>query len=198
MTDGAIDSKGAASNSAWAAPAPAIGQRARVMEALLFLSDEPLPVGKLAELACCDLDEARQAVDLLERQLDDRGINIFRGEDGIELVTAADLAEQLQQMSEEGPTSRLSRPLLETLAAISYLQPATRAEVEHLRGVNCSRAIYALLASDLIEEFGLRDEPGGPVEYVTTSKLLLSLGLRSKEELGQLLERTRPSNLGEQ
>lgn len=198
MSDEAIDAQGSASDSAGADTAPAIGQRARVMEALLFLSDEPLPVGKLAELTRCDVDEARQTVDLLERQLDDRGINIFRGDDGIELVTAPDLAEQVQQISEEGPTSRLSRPLLETLAAISYLQPATRAEVEHLRGVNCSRAIYALLASDLIEEIGVRDEPGEPVEYVTTSKLLLSLGLRSKEELGQLFERSRPSNLGEQ
>ena len=80
------------------------------------------------------MDEAREAIDLLERQLDDRGINIFRGDDGIELVTAADLAEHLQQLEGEGPTSRLSRPLLETLAAISYLQPTTRAEVEHLRG----------------------------------------------------------------
>ena len=197
MTDEAKNAQRAASSSSSADTAPAIGQRARVIEALLFLSDEPLPVGRLAELARCDVDEARQAVDLLERQLDDRGINIFRGDDGIELVTAADLAEHLRQMREEGPASRLSRPLLETLAAISYLQPATRAEVEHLRGVNCSRAIYALLASDLIEEIGTRDEPGGPAEYVTTSKLLLSLGLGSKEELGQLLESNSPSNLGE-
>ena len=111
-------------------------------------------------------------------------------------MTAADLAEHLQQLEEEGPTSRLSRPLLETLAAISYLQPTTRAEVEHLRGVNCAKAIYALLASDLVEEIGTRDEPGRPVEYVTTSKLLLSLGLRSKEDLGRLLESNRPPNLG--
>ena len=198
MSDETVESELLTSDSNWPGLAPTIGQRARVIEALLFLSDEPLPVGKLADLARCRLDEARQAVDLLERQLDDRGINLFRGDDGIELVTAADLAEHLQPMREEGPTSRLSRPLLETLAAISYLQPATRAEVEHLRGVNCSRAIYALLASDLIEEIGLRDEPGGPAEYVTTSKLLLSLGLRSKEELGQLLESKRPSNLGGQ
>lgn len=197
MTDETVETRRPTSDSIWTEAAPAMVRRARVIEALLFLSDEPLPIGKLAELARCDLDEARQAIDLLERQLDDRGINLFRGGDGIELVTAADLAEYLQPLREVGPASRLSRPLLETLAAISYLQPATRAEVEHLRGVNCSRAIYALLAADLIEEIGLRDEPGAPAEYVTTSKLLLSLGLRSKEELGQLLESKRPSNLHE-
>ena len=198
MTDESSYIQGSASSPTGLDAGEAIGQRARVIEALLFLSEEPLPIGKLADLARCDVDEARRAVDLLETQLDDRGINLFRGDDGIELVTAADLAEHLQQMQEIGPASRLSRPLLETLAAISYLQPATRAEVEHLRGVNCSRAIYALLASDLIEEIGLRDEPGGPPEYVTTSKLLLSLGLRSKEELGQLLESKHSPDRGEQ
>ena len=198
MTDEIVETHRPTPDSTWTEPAPVIGHRARVLEALLFLSDEPQPIGKLAELARCDLDEVRQAIDLLERQLDGRGINLFRGADGIELVTAADLSEHLQPLREVGPASRLSRPLLETLAAISYLQPATRGEVEHLRGVNCSRAIYALLASDLIEEIGLRDEPGAPAEYVTTSKLLLSLGLRSKEELGQLLEDKRLSSDGMQ
>ena len=196
MSDELIDTRHFSSDSTWPEVTSPIGQRARVIEALLFVSTEPLSIGKLADLARCQVDEARQAIDLLERQLDDRGINIFRGDDGIELVTAADLAEHLQQLEEEGPTSRLSRPLLETLAAISYLQPTTRAEVEHLRGVNCAKAIYALLASDLVEEIGTRDEPGRPVEYVTTSKLLLSLGLRSKEDLGRLLESNRPPNLG--
>lgn len=194
MTGEIVDTHSATLDPTWTEAERAIGQRSRLIEALLFLSDEPIPTGKLAELARCDLDEVRQAIDLLERQLDGRGITLFRGADGIELVTAADLAEHLQPLREVGPASRLSRPLLETLAAISYLQPATRGEVEQLRGVNCSRAIYALLASDLIEEIGLRDEPGAPAEYVTTSKLLLSLGLRSKEELGQLLENKRLSS----
>ncbi len=164
---------------------------ARVMEALVFASDKPLSLATLAEIARCSPDEAKEAADLLESQLAERGINLFRHLDSFALVTAPDLAGYIERLQGAEPAERLTPSLMETLAAVSYLQPATRAEVENLRGVNCAKAIYTLQAMEMIEEAGLRDEPGQPAEYVTTGKFLLSLGLRSNDELAGLLNAGR-------
>ncbi len=82
---------------------------------------------------------------------------------------------------------RLSPAALETLAVIAYRQPATRAEVEAIRGVNCDQTIYTLASRRLIEERGRRDAPGRPILYGTTWEFLECFGLASLNELPRAL-----------
>ncbi len=82
---------------------------------------------------------------------------------------------------------RLSPASLETLAVIAYRQPATRAEVEAIRGVNCDQTIYTLMSRRLIEERGRKELPGRPILYGTTWEFLECFGLASLDELPRVL-----------
>src|SRR5688500_8742993 len=150
--------------------------------ALLFAADEPLPVGDLARIL-----EIRAAhLQRILRTLMDRppaGLLLQRDDDRLQLVTAPDSARFVRRLRGLEDQARLSRAALEVLAVVAYRQPATRAEIEAIRGVNGDRALSTLLARGLIAEVGRRDTVGRPVLFGTTIGFLEHLGLRSLADL---------------
>jgi segregation and condensation protein B len=155
------------------------------LTALLFAADEPLPLDDLARLL-----EIRQPVlQRVVRQLADQpppGLLLQRDDDRLQLVTAPASARYIRRLRGLEDQARLSRAALEVLAVIAYRQPATRAEIEAIRGVNGDRALATLLARGLVAEVGRRDTVGRPVMFGTTLAFLEHLGLRSLDDLPTL------------
>jgi segregation and condensation protein B len=155
------------------------------LTALLFAADEPLELDELAKLL-----EVRAAVlQRVAKQLAEApppGLLLQRDEDRVQLVTAPASARYIRRLRGLEDQARLSRAALEVLAVVAYRQPATRAEIESIRGVNGDRALATLLARGLVAEVGRRDAIGRPVEFGTTLGFLEHLGLRSLDDLPKL------------
>ncbi len=164
-------------------------ERLRRLEAVLFMAREPLSSRKLARFA--DLEDGKQARSLvrtLNRQYDELG-RAFRVEEvggGFQLRTRAQFADWLRRLGHAGSPVRLSAPAMETLAVVAYRQPVLRAEVEAIRGVQCSEILKQLMALDLVRIAGRSDELGRPYLYGTTRRFLEVFGLRSLDQLPQV------------
>jgi segregation and condensation protein B len=119
----------------------------------------------------------------------DRGVRILRLAGGYQMVTRPDLAEGVARFL-AGPAgkSRLSRAALETVAIVAYKQPATQADVEAVRGVNCDGVLKTLLDRKLIKEKGRKNVPGRPFLYGTTDGFLHYFGLNALDDLPPLEE----------
>ncbi|WP_421760127.1 SMC-Scp complex subunit ScpB [Devosia sp.] len=158
----------------------------RVLEALLFASTEPLTPEDIAPY----LGEGADVPLLLERLVEryrGRGVNLVRRGDKWAFRTASDLALMLRR--EETESRQLSRAALEVLAIIAYHQPATRAEVEEVRGVQSGGATFdILMQTGWIRMRGRRRTPGRPVTYGTTDTFLDHFGLESLSDLPGLEE----------
>lgn len=159
-----------------------------LLESLLFVADQPVSVGDLARV----LDLSRPAVDRALKDLDQslagRGLRLQRVGNQAQLVTAPEAAAFIQRFLGLESTARLSRPALETLSIIAYRQPATRPEIEALRGVNAEGAVRTLLARGLVAPLGRRDTVGQPVEYGTTFQFLEYFGISGLHELPPLTQ----------
>jgi segregation and condensation protein B len=150
--------------------------------AILFAADEPLTIAELGRL----LEVRPSQVNRAARMLADSpppGLLVQRDGDRLQLVTAPASARYIRRLRGLDEQARLSRAALEVLAVVAYQQPATRAEIEAIRGVNGDRALSTLLARGLIEEVGRRETVGRPVEFGTTIGFLEHLGLRSLDDL---------------
>jgi segregation and condensation protein B len=159
------------------------------LEAVLFLSRQPLGSRRLAQLAdLADGTEARTLVRLLNRLYDGRA-SAFRVEEvagGFRLLTRAKFAPWLTRRHPMGVQLRFSGPALETLAVIAYRQPVMRADIEAIRGVQCDEVLRQLIEMDLVRVVGRAEELGRPLLYGTTRRFLEVFGLRHLEELPQL------------
>ena len=168
-----------------APPAPA-EQNLRIIEALLFASTEPLASSAFAP----HLEEGADIDSLLAMLAEryaGRGVNLVRRGDKWAFRTAEDLGFLLRR--EETESRNLSRAALETLAIIAYHQPATRAEVEEVRGVATGKGTLDLLMeAGWIRMRGRRRTPGRPVTYGTTEAFLDHFGLDSLADLPGLEE----------
>ncbi len=158
----------------------------RVIEALLFASDEPLCVGEMAPF----LEEgvnAEQLLDQLARQYAGRGVNLVQRGERWAFRTAADLGFLLRRTEKE--TRSMSRAALETMAIIAYHQPVTRAEIEEIRGVASGRGtLDMLMEAGWVRMRGRRRTPGRPVTYGTTPEFLDHFSLSSLGDLPGLEE----------
>lgn len=167
-------------------PAEVEERNLRVLEALLFASTEPLAPEDIAPY----LGEGADVPLLLERLVEryrGRGVNLVRRGDKWAFRTASDLA--LMMRREETESRQLSRAALEVLAIIAYHQPATRAEVEEVRGVQSGGATFdILMQTGWIRMRGRRRTPGRPVTYGTTDTFLDHFGLESLSDLPGLDE----------
>ncbi len=161
--------------------APPIAEQARMVEAILFASAEPVSLAELAARMPHGADPAEALVDLRKRY-EGRGVNLVRVGDAWAMRTAPDLGFLMQKEVVE--TRKLSRAAIETLAIIAYHQPATRAEIEEIRGVAVSRGtVDQLLELDWIRFGRRRMTPGRPVTFVVTGKFLDHFGLESARDL---------------
>ncbi|WKZ38057.1 MAG: SMC-Scp complex subunit ScpB [Anaerolineales bacterium] len=156
------------------------------IEAMLFVSAEPVPLGQLAQA----LDVAPSVVERGLKELEDsllpRGLRLQRNAGRVQLTTSAELAPLVEKFLGLEAVTHLSRAALETLAIIAYQQPVTRPQVDSIRGVNSDAMLKSLLSKGLIQESGRTDGPGRPILYSTTPEFLQHFGLNSIMELPPL------------
>ncbi|HEY0034685.1 MAG TPA: SMC-Scp complex subunit ScpB [Devosia sp.] len=158
----------------------------RILEALLFASAEPLSAGQMSVYLKLGVDTERLLLTLQQRY-NDRGVNLVRRAGKWAFRTAEDLGFLLRR--EEQETRPLSRAALETLSIIAYHQPATRAEIEEIRGVATGKGtLDLLLETGWIRMRGRRRTPGRPVTYGTTESFLDHFGLEALSDLPGLEE----------
>jgi segregation and condensation protein B len=156
------------------------------LEAVLFLSREPLSAQRLAQLAVLpEGTKIRILLQNLNEQYDRRqsAFRIMEVAGGFQLRTRPEFAPWLVRMQEVPVTVRLSNPVIETLVVIAYRQPVPRAEIERLRGVQCGELIRQLLDRDLVKIVGHSEELGRPFLYGTTKNFLQVFGLGNLNDL---------------
>jgi segregation and condensation protein B len=172
-------------------------QLTNTLEALIFASPQPLSrlhlrqiltrlhgEAEAAETALAGLDEA---INLLRQRWQSRsgGFELIDVAEGLAFRSAAEFGDALRAMREQKP-QRLSRPALETLAIVAYRQPATKPEIDHIRGVDCGGTLKLLLERELIRIVGKKEEPGRPLCYGTTKDFLNLFSLPSLQGLPSL------------
>ena len=160
----------------------------RIIEAILFAAGEPVEAARLAMAAECDPDEVEAAAKALMDRLafERRGIRVVRLENAYQMCSSSEMSGYITKALETRKPPKLSASQLETLTIISYYQPATKAYVEQIRGVDSSYSVGALLNKHLIEECGRLNVPGRPILYRTTADFLRTFGLESLDELPEI------------
>jgi segregation and condensation protein B len=163
-----------------------------VIEGALLVAGRPLNIdallGLFDEMERPERSDMRAALDELEQDFADRGIELKETASGYRIQVKASVGERVSRLFEERP-QRYSRALLETLALIAYRQPLTRGEIEDVRGVSVSSNIMKTLQDrGWVRVVGHRDVPGRPALYATTRTFLDYFGLKSLDELPTLAE----------
>lgn len=163
-----------------------------ILEAAIFISNEPVSVERLSQLFSPEEQISNQAIrqilQTLEEEYHSRTIELKKVATGYRFQVKGEIALRLAGWTEE-PPARYSRALLETLSLIAYKQPITRAEIEDIRGVAVSSHIIRTLQErDWIKAVGQRDVPGKPTLYGTTPKFLNDMNLPNLSALPALLE----------
>ncbi len=156
------------------------------IEAMLFVSAEPVPVQQLSQALDVTASVVERGLKELEESLQARGLRLQRNAGRVQLTTAPELAGLVETFLGLEAVTHLSRAALETLAIIAYQQPVTRPQVDSIRGVNSDGMLKSLLSKGLILESGRTDGPGRPILYSTTPEFLQHFGLNSLMELPPL------------
>ncbi len=162
-----------------------------ILEALLFVSHEPLSVDRLvAVLGRVSKAEVVEALRCLGADYNQAGrsLQLVELAGGFRIVTRSDVAPWVKRLDKVKAAPKLSRSALESLAIVAYKQPIVRAEVEEIRGVETSSVLRTLLERKLVRMMGRMDVPGRPILYGTTKYFLEHFGLRDLSELPPLRE----------
>ncbi len=162
-----------------------------VIEALLFVSSEPVSVARLASvIGNVSKAEVESALKTIQDHLnqDGRGIQLVKVAGGYRLATKPDCAPWLKRLDKAKVSQKLSRSALESLAIIAYKQPLVRAEIEEIRGVETSGVLRTLLERKLVRIVGRKEVPGRPIMYGTTKFFLEHFGLQDLSQLPPLRE----------
>lgn len=171
----------------------------RVIEAVLLVAAEPVPLSELKKLFDQEFDDDtwQALLDDLRRDWSNRGVDLVRLASGWRFQTRPEYLVYIDRLKNE-KAPKYSRAVMETLAIIAYRQPVTRGDIEEIRGVAVSPNILKTLeARNWIDAVGHRDAPGRPALYATTPTFLDDLGLRSLTELPPLNEIERVMDLGQ-
>ena len=164
--------------------------RRGILEALLFVAEEPLPLAKLQEiLEDADASQTETSLRDLALRLEGEGHGLMVQEvaGGFRLATRPETHAFVQKLQQVKP-ARLSRAALETLAIIAYRQPITRAEIEAIRGVAVDGVLRTLLERELIRMMGRKAEAGRPMLYGTSVQFLEHFGMKDLGDLPTLRE----------
>ena len=158
----------------------------RIIEALLFVSEEPLSLDALKEIT--DIKEGKVVRELVEElnqeyASEKRSFGIRNIANGYQIYTYPEYAPWVKKMFKSKREAWLSTPALETLAIIAYRQPMTRSEIEFIRGVSVEGVLNTLLERGLIKTMGRKDVVGRPIIYGTTKFFLKHFGLNTLNEL---------------
>ncbi|HSL04452.1 MAG TPA: SMC-Scp complex subunit ScpB, partial [Nitrospiraceae bacterium] len=199
-TESAIEGNGVTDDTATAAATEVVNSQAAaidarelkaILEAVLFVSPEPVPVARLMSIVgTVSKTEVVQALEVLTHDLDQegRGIQLVQVAGGYRLVTKQEYGPWLKRMDKAKAAQKLSRSALESLAIIAYKQPLVRAEIEEIRGVETSGVLRTLCERKLVRIVGRKDVPGRPIMYGTTKFFLEHFGLQDLSQLPPLRE----------
>jgi len=160
----------------------------RAVMAVLFAAGEPVSAQRLSESLETDVEEIHRAAKVLMDELAfaRSGIRIVRLEDAYQMCSSAEMAPFVTKTLETRKPPKLSASQLETLTVVAYYQPATKAVIEQIRGVDSAYCVSALLTKKLICECGRLNVPGRPFLYKTTPDFLRVFGLQSLDELPEI------------
>lgn len=160
-------------------------ERAAVIEALIFVSDEPLSVKTIADVLKEDKETINEAVATLVEEFNGRqgGLQLREVAGGWQFATRPEFHEHVRAFLKTRPSAKLTIASLETLAVIAYRQPVTVPEILEIRGVQSPSSIKTLLDKKLIVAKGRKDTVGRPMMYGTSKDFLLQFGLKDLSEL---------------
>lgn len=145
-----------------------------------------MPINALATALDASNKEIEAALKELDETYAQRGMRLQRMNNRVQLVTAPEMASQVQKFLGLESINRLSNAAVETLAIIAYRQPITKPQIEMLRGVNCDGVMHTLEARNLIQELGRADTVGHPMRYGVTFDFLQYFGLQGTLDLPQI------------
>lgn len=165
-----------------------------LLEALLFAAPAPVTLTQLASTLAVTTRRVEIGLEELEIYYQQRGLRVQNHAGKVQLTTAAEIAPLVERFLGLEVTSRLSRAAVEALAIIAFHQPATRPQVDAIRGVNSDGVMRSLLNKGLLQEIGRAEGPGRPILYATTPEFLQHFGLNSLKELPPLPEVERQTN----
>ncbi|HJU93125.1 MAG TPA: SMC-Scp complex subunit ScpB [Pyrinomonadaceae bacterium] len=160
-------------------------ERAAVIEALIFVSDEPLSAKTIADVLKEDKEVISEALAALAQEFNGRngGLQLREVAGGWQFATRPEYHEHVRAFLKTRPSAKLTIASLETLAVIAYRQPVTVPEILEIRGVQSPSAIKTLLDKKLIVAKGRKDTIGRPMMYGTSKEFLLQFGLKDLSEL---------------
>lgn len=166
-------------------PARSTTDLVAAVEAIVFVSDEPVTTKLLADV----LDENKQAIEAAVEHLvteydgRDGGLQLREVAGGWQIATKTEYHEDVRNFLKTRPSAKLSLAALETLAVIAYKQPVTVPEILEIRGVQSASAIHTLLEKRLIVTKGHKETVGRPMLYGTSKEFLLQFGLKDLSDL---------------
>ena len=162
-----------------------ISEIVSIVEALIFVADEPITVKLLAEVLGEDKETVEAAVGELRGEYEQRegGLQLREIAGGWQISTRTEFHDEVRKFLKTRPNAKLSLAALETLAVIAYKQPATVPEILEIRGVQSASAIKTLLDKKLIVAKGRKETVGRPMQYGTSKDFLIQFGLKDLSEL---------------
>lgn len=158
------------------------------IEAILYVAGEPVEERSLSAALEVTQMELELALNQLESdyEFNRRGIRLLRFGKSVQLSTRPEYAPYVEKLLQPVQRQNLTQAAMETLAIIAYRQPATRGDIEAIRGVKCDYSVQSLMGKGLIEEAGRRDTLGHPMQFRTTDAFLRHFGISSLDELPQI------------
>lgn len=182
-----------------------------IVEALLYVSGEPVSITELQRVFDISAPEIRKSISQMAEEMKKagRGMIPYMTEDTVQFVTNSEYNEWVVKLLSPPEERTMSDSLLETLSVIAYRQPVTRADIESVRGVRCEYSVTQLLKQGLIVELGRKDCIGRSMQFGTTDAFLRKFGLsslrdlpplpiREDDEISQTGDRELPANTSSQ
>ncbi|VAX24336.1 Segregation and condensation protein B [hydrothermal vent metagenome] len=156
-----------------------------ILENLMFVSDGPIEVDRIASFVAGDADKAEitEALNELKEEYQERSLEIAEVAEGWRIQTRPEYAPWITMFYKMERGQKLSRASLETLAITAYRQPITRTEIDEIRGVDCGGVLRGLIDKTLVKTMGRRKVPGKPMMYGTTKRFLEYFGLAKLADL---------------
>jgi segregation and condensation protein B len=169
------------------------------VEAILFVTEAPVPTGELAEVLEVPIETVEELVRDLADELEARGsgLCVRHSAGGWRLYSRSEAFPYLERFSTTAGARRLSGAALEVLAVIAYRQPVSRSQIAEIRGVDSDSAVRTLERLGLVEEAGRLSSPGNPAIYRTSPLFLEKLGVDGLEALPPLADHVPPASVVE-
>jgi segregation and condensation protein B len=166
-------------------PARSPAELVSVVEALIFVADEPISTKMLGDILAEPKGAITAAIEQLQADYVERGsgLQIREVAGGWQIATRTEYHDEIRQFLKTRPSAKLSIASLETLAVIAYKQPVTVPEILDIRGVQSATSIKTLLDKRLIVAKGRKEAVGRPIQYGTSKEFLVQFGLKDLSEL---------------